>query len=198
MRFRLHSTPWLSGHERRCTDHEFPSWMKDPENQTERYSSLQQQIKPVKHFIREKLYKALGKRRRTYRHRAFVSCKFIQMFTRFSLPNHYQIVHVSCGLKRFEDVTVTFNVAILQQRCDIDISITKSGINRKQKTFSHQIFPIWWYGHTQDVSCVSNMAVFCTFSSTMYCMELLPIFNIPWRYHLARFINRFTAQFSSV
>lgn len=33
MRSRPHSTPWLSDHERRCTDRGFPSWTRDPEKE---------------------------------------------------------------------------------------------------------------------------------------------------------------------
>lgn len=33
-----------------------------------------------------------------YRHRAFVSCEFIEMFTCFCFPDHDQLVHISSGL----------------------------------------------------------------------------------------------------
>lgn len=44
----------------------------------------------------------------------------------------------------------------------------------------HQIFSIWGYGHTQDVSCVSNMAFFCSFPSSVYRVQLPATFNVPW------------------
>lgn len=47
---------------------------------------------------------------------------------------------------------------------------------------THQVFSIWRYGHTQDVRCMSNMAILCAFPSTRYRMQFLPALNIPWRF----------------
>lgn len=35
-----------------------------------------------------------------HRHRAFVSCEFIEMFACFCFPDHYQLVHITSGLQK--------------------------------------------------------------------------------------------------
>lgn len=99
-----------------------------------------------------------------YRHRAFVSREFIQMFACFCFPDHYQLVHITSGLQK------------------------KRIIGRKwlwifanSSRTSYQIFSIWWDGHAQDVTSVPNMSVLCSFPSTWNCAQLLPALDIPCR-----------------
>lgn len=109
MHSRPRSTPLLSDHERRCTGHEFPSWMKDPEKEKTWYDLQKDLRATVSTQLREK-------DDGTYRHWAFVSCEFIQMFTCFCLPDHDQFVHVSSGLKRCWERRFCYNITFTKRQ----------------------------------------------------------------------------------
>lgn len=112
------------------------------------------------------IHVAQWRRREAYRHWAFVSCEFIEMFARFCFPDHYQLVHITSGL---------------QKKIWINVTAWRHVFASRSRT-SHQIFSIWWNCHTQDMSSVPNMSVLCSFPSTWYCVKFFPALNIPWRY----------------
>lgn len=107
---------------------------------------------------------SVDRMRGLYRHRAFVSREFIQMFACFCFPDHYQFVHITSGL---------------QKKCIIGRRWRYISANRSRTPY--QIFSIWWDGHTQDVTSVPNMSVLRSFPSTWNCAQLLPALDIPCR-----------------
>lgn len=52
------------------------------------------------------------------------------------------------------------------------------------QTFSHQVFSIRWYGHTQHMTHVSHILIFLCFTSTWNLVHLLPTLHLPLTYTL--------------
>lgn len=154
MRSRLRSTLWPNGHEMRCKGHDFLAWRKDPET---KWTWANRRAAP-------NIIHSVERTRGLYRHRAFVSCEFIQMFACFCFPDHYQLVHITSGLQKKWIIGRKW-------RC----------ISANRSRTSYQIFSIWWDSHTQDVTSVPNMSVLCSFPSTWNCVQLLPTLDIPCR-----------------
>lgn len=45
-----------------------------------------------------------------------------------------------------------------------------------------QVLAVRRYGDTQDMGCMSNMAILCSFPPTSYCVQSLTILYIPCSY----------------